>query len=148
MKRWWNSLVGFQNVDSIIIVILRPYPFVLDFWKIKLEKSSLTNCTFTACVAYKNQCWNLFFRLKIQFVELDFSNWWIGSSLGSGGLWSFNSGVQNQLWFNWKNECIIVFENCIVLFNMTPKRNWKLHTLQCTVKLGNKELFGRPKIVP
>ena len=44
---------------------------VLDFWKIKFEKSRLMNLIFTACVASKNQVRN---RLKIKFIKLDFSN--------------------------------------------------------------------------
>ena len=63
-------------------IILTPCWSVLEFWKIKLEKSSSPNWIFslqktisklifagyTVC---KFSVWN---RLKIQFVELDFSN--------------------------------------------------------------------------
>ena len=60
-----------------------PYPSVLDFWKIKLEKSSSTNWIFktnwifTVCVACKNQFRNWFCRLKIQFSSsnLIFQTW-------------------------------------------------------------------------
>ena len=55
--------------------------FIFDFWKIKLEKLSLTNWLFSlqksilklifaAYTGSKNPVWN---RLKMQFVELDFS---------------------------------------------------------------------------
>ena len=63
--------VGFTNVRMKLI---RPIHLYLIF-----EKSSWKNRTgflvyfdwiFTACVPYKNQFW----RLKIQFVEIDFSN--------------------------------------------------------------------------
>ena len=60
---------------------LTPYPSILDFWKIKLEKSSSSNCIFSqqksisklifaGYTGSKNQVRN---RQKIQFVELDFS---------------------------------------------------------------------------
>ena len=55
---------------------------MLDFWKIKFEKSSYMNwifnlqksilkLIFAGYTGSKNPVWN---RLKIQFVELDFSN--------------------------------------------------------------------------
>ena len=55
---------------------LESYPSVLDFWKIKFEKSSSTNWIFGSIsklipAGSKNPVWN---RLKIQFVKLDFSN--------------------------------------------------------------------------
>ena len=43
---------------------------VLEFWKIKLEKSSSTNWVFAGYTGSKNQVRN---RLNIQFIELDFS---------------------------------------------------------------------------
>jgi hypothetical protein len=47
---------------------------VLDFWKIKFEKSSLKNqvrrTVFLAYTGSKSLVWK---RLKIQFIELDFS---------------------------------------------------------------------------
>ena len=43
---------------------------VLEFWKIKLENSSWTSWIFAGYTGSKNSVWN---RLKIQFVELDFS---------------------------------------------------------------------------
>ena len=59
-----------------------PYPSVLNFWKIQFEKSSSTNwifnlqksiskLIFAGYTGSKNPVRN---RLKIQFVELDFSN--------------------------------------------------------------------------
>ena len=61
---------------------LLPYPSVGDFWKIKSEKSSSTDwifnlqesiskLIFASYTGSKNPVGN---RLKIQFVELDFSN--------------------------------------------------------------------------
>ena len=60
---------------------LSPCWSVLDFWKINFEKSSLTNWSFSpkksisefifaGYTGSKNSIWN---RLKIQFIELDFS---------------------------------------------------------------------------
>ena len=68
--RQLNSSVKrfFQGIPS-----LSPCWYVLDFWKIKLEKSSSTNCIFslhisnwifTACVACKNQFRNWFLQVK------------------------------------------------------------------------------------
>ena len=66
---------------AIIVLCQTPYPSVLDFWKIKFEKSSLTNSIFNL----KKSISKLIFagytgsenpvrnRLKIQFVKLDFS---------------------------------------------------------------------------
>ena len=59
-----------------------PYWFVLDFWKINLEKSSSTNWIFSLfrtefLLPAQPSKINFeidFCRLKIQFVELDFSN--------------------------------------------------------------------------
>ena len=61
---------------------LSPCWSLLDFWKIKFEKSSSTNwifnlqksiskLIFASYTGSKYPVWN---RLKIQFVELDFSN--------------------------------------------------------------------------
>ena len=44
-------------------------------WKIKLDELdflSILNSIFTACVACKIQAWN---KQKIQFIQLNFSNW-------------------------------------------------------------------------
>ena len=54
----------------------KQYPYVLDFWKIKLEKSSLTNWMFSVCVACQNHFWNWF----LQFVEL-FQAWFFKSQV-------------------------------------------------------------------
>ena len=69
-----NQVASKQNIHS-------PCWSVLEFWKIKLEKSSLTNWIFSlqksiskfifaGYTGSKNQVRN---RLKIQFFELDFS---------------------------------------------------------------------------
>ena len=75
-----------QNTGCIQIWIdsdtLALYPSVLDFWKIKFEKSILKNWIFNlqksiskfifpGYTGSKNPVLN---RLKIQFVKLDFSN--------------------------------------------------------------------------
>ena len=63
------------------VITLSPYPSVHDFWKIKFEKSSLTNWVFNmqksisklifaGYTGSKNPVRN---RLKIKFFELDFS---------------------------------------------------------------------------
>ena len=59
-----------------------PYPSVLDFWKIMLEKLSLTNWIFSLFrngFLLQNQFWNWFLKVKNQvpqtrFFKLDFSN--------------------------------------------------------------------------
>ena len=55
-----------------------PYPSVLDFWKIKLEKSSWTNwilvyfkLNFEIWIEFLKL---IFLKVKIQFVKLHFSN--------------------------------------------------------------------------
>ena len=55
----------FSSLNSLSISSQSPYPSLLNFWKIKFEKSSLTNWILTCPV------WN---RPKIKFVEIDFSN--------------------------------------------------------------------------
>ena len=91
-----------------------PYPSVLDFWKFKFKKLSLTNWIFNLQKAIsklifagytgsKNPVRN---RLKIQFVELDFSKLifqksntdqqGIGQKLGRKTVRSF--------WRNWRHE--------------------------------------------
>ena len=60
-----KNQVGFLSISNFIFstckiqVRYKPYPSVLDFWKIKLEKSSSTNWIFTACVAWKKSISNL-----------------------------------------------------------------------------------------
>ena len=54
---------------------INPNPSVLDFWKIKFEKSCFTNWIFNL----QKSIFKLIFlgytdAVKIQFVELDFSN--------------------------------------------------------------------------
>ena len=72
-----GNLLGLHAIISIL-----PYPFVLDFWKINLEKSSSTNWIFRLFqtefllpgLPAKINLEIDFCRLKIQFVELDVSS--------------------------------------------------------------------------
>ena len=72
----------FQRVLQLSTNSLTHYPSVLDFWKIKFEKSSSRNwifdlqksiskLIFPGYAGGKSPVQN---RLKIQFVKLDFSN--------------------------------------------------------------------------
>ena len=49
---------------------MRPVRTVLDFWKIKLQKS-ISKLIFAGYTGSKNPVWN---RLKIQFIEVDIYN--------------------------------------------------------------------------
>ena len=72
-----NGIRILQELEFLLESCLSP---VLDFWKIKLEKSSLTNWIFSLlpnwCLQTKQAAKIKFeiHRLKIQSVELDFSN--------------------------------------------------------------------------
>ena len=76
-----TSRVRFKSLLPKIDSTLPPYWCSLDFCKINLEKSCSTNWIFSACVACKNLIRNWFLqaknpvrnRLKIQFIELNFS---------------------------------------------------------------------------
>ena len=73
----YTNLTSWFTYWGYLIFRLSPYPSVLDFGKIKFNELhfySISNWIVTACVACKNQFWIDFCRLKIQFVELDFSN--------------------------------------------------------------------------
>ena len=55
----YSSLAVFNSCPQ------SPYPSVLDFWKIRLEKSSpIFNWIFTVCVVCKNQFRNWFMQVK------------------------------------------------------------------------------------
>ena len=79
----WKKRCSAQTLhwDVVAIYILAPCWSVLEFWKIKLDKSSSTNWIFSlqksilkmifaGYTGSKNPVWN---RLKIQFIKLDFS---------------------------------------------------------------------------
>ena len=75
--------VFFKNHDRPLEIRMTPCWSVLEFCKIRLEKSSSKNWIFSlqksilklifaAYTGSKNPVWK---RLKIQFIELDFSKW-------------------------------------------------------------------------
>ena len=78
----WLNLFIDLCIDTKNIKSESPCWAVLDFWKINLEKSSLTNWIFSLFKTgfllpvrpAKINLEIIFCRLKIQFVELDFSN--------------------------------------------------------------------------
>ena len=80
-----HFLVDLEGVDYAHYIgfsPLLPYPSLLDFWKIKFEKSSATNWIFNLqksiskliFAGYTGSKNPVRSRRKIQFVELDFSN--------------------------------------------------------------------------
>ena len=87
-----NGIRILQELEFLLESCLSP---VLDFWKIKLEKSSLTNWIFSLlpnwCLQTKQAAKIKFeiHRLKIQSVELDFSNLiFQKSSTDQQGIWT------------------------------------------------------------
>ena len=76
------KILGWSFVCHKKLIIHMPYPSVLDFLKIKLEKSNLTNWIFSLfrtgllppAQPGKINFEIDFCRSKIQFLELDFSN--------------------------------------------------------------------------
>ena len=62
-----------MNFHVKIVRKLTPCWSVLEFWKIKLENSSLTNWILACKNQFRNWFWQATQAVKIQCVELDFS---------------------------------------------------------------------------
>ena len=115
-----TAIYYFHTKTDWNFMTLTPYPSVLDFWKIKFEKSSSTNwifnlqksiskLIFAGYTGSKNPVRN---RLKIQFVELDFSKL------------IFQKSSTDQLILigkNLKKDWPFFYESNDFFFNLIPK---------------------------
>ena len=95
-----------------------PYPSVLDFWKSKFEKSSMTNwifnlqksiskLIFAGYTGSKNPVRN---RLKVQSVELDFSNLIFPTLFFENQVQMDRAIVKGH--FNWAKDLIKAQKSC------------------------------------
>ena len=107
-----------------------PYPFVLDFWKIKFEKSISTNwifnlqksilkLIFAGCTSSKNPVWNTVF-FQLDFSKIKYR--WIGR-LNIKYTWAIVSNFINsasELQPNHLSRQILYYARCGLFLTSRP----------------------------